>query len=159
KKPDEDQKREYLRSVILPLALTLEERDYWVKRCKEDDPKDLQEDLKKEFFARALAEDETEMPQEKSDLDATKGKLKPEKFIPRPRRQKVAPLLYNTSDSPADRTRVLAVIGVKAYINEAESQAARLREMTLRTRMAMVDERSLFEIEYQRLLQRVLSLA
>src|SRR5436190_11804747 len=53
----------------------------------------------------------------------------------------------------------MVVIGLKAFINAAENQAARLREISLRTRMAMVDERSQFEIEYQQLVQRLYALA
>jgi hypothetical protein len=183
---DDDRKREMIRDYILPMTLTLEERDYWVKRYADKDyeTKMLQEDLNREFFDRALKKEvynegthqyeiEKANPQKSERLNEQRAesmeeirKKYPEKYIRPTRRQHVAHLLYNLSGMTGDdkqkseeHTRVMVVIGLKAYIGEAESQAARLREMSLRTRMAMVDERSLFEVEYQRLLQRIYTLS
>jgi hypothetical protein len=176
---DDDERRDAIRNYILPLTQTLEEREYWVKQfaSKDVETKDLQADLNKEFFDKALKKEfwdektgqydvEVADPEKSDMLNTVRAdKMKelrdkyPEKYIRITRRQQVAHLLYNLSRDPVSHTRVMVVIGLKAYIAEAEAQAARLREMSLRTRMAMVDERSMFEIEYQRLLQRIYSLS
>ncbi|OAI48162.1 hypothetical protein AYO44_07835 [Planctomycetaceae bacterium SCGC AG-212-F19] len=174
---DEEDKRDALRRVILPLTVTLEERDFWVERIKEAEIKELIDDLNNEFFGRALTKETYNEGTQKSDVetgpvnrsdwlnrnrDEFMKKLRekyPEKYVRMTRRQQVAHLLYNLSREATEHTRVMVVIGLKAFIQEAELQAARLREMSLRTRMAMVDERSRFEIEYQQLVQRLFALA
>jgi len=161
-KDDERELRDAFRRLILPLTLTLEERDYWLGRIvdKDTDLPKLKEDFLREFFDRALIKEDAEAKPEESDwlYRARPEIYKNEKYIKLTRREKIAHLLYNLSPSPQAHTRTMHVIGLKNYINEAELQAARLRDMALRTRMAMVDERALFEMEYQRLQQRILTL-
>ena len=157
-KDDEKELRGRFRALILPLALTLEERDYWQERInKDDDLAALKADFLREFFDRALIKDDVEAKPEMSDwLARAKPEVyKNEKYIKLTRRQRIAHLLYNISTA---HTRTMHVIGLKAYVHEADLQAARLRDMALRMRMAMVDERSNFEMEYQRLQQRLLTL-
>jgi hypothetical protein len=161
---DEEDKRARLRDIFLPLALTLEERDYWAQRINDKDldqrgMEKLQKDLFDDYFGRALSQADTVAP-EMSDWLAQKNPkaVKPEEQTQMDRRQRIAHLLYNLGRSAEEHTRTMVVIGLKAYIAEAESQAARLREMSLRVRLTMLDERSLFEVEYTRLTQRILAL-
>lgn len=162
---DEEDKRARLRDVFLPLALTLEERDYWAQRINDKDldqlgMEKLQKDLFDDYFGRAVIEDDETVPPEKSDWLAQKNPkaVQPEGQTQMDRRQRIAHLLYNLGRSAEEHNRAMVVIGLKAYISEAESQAARLREMSLRVRLTMLDERSLFEVEYTRLTQRILAL-
>lgn len=163
---DEEDKRARLRDLFLPLAMTLEERDYWTQRINDKDLdqiglEKLQKDLFDDYFGRAtLPGDDTLVPPEKSDWLAQKNPkaVQPEGQTQLDRRQRLAHLLYNLGKSAEDHTRAMVVIGLKAYIAEAEAQAARLREMSLRVRLATLDERSLFEVEYTRLTQRILAL-
>lgn len=161
---DDDAKRSRLRDIFLPLALTLEEREYWAQRIDDKDLtqrglEDLQKDLIDDYFGRAVSEAET-VPPEKSDWLARKSPktAAPEGQTQLNRRQRIAHLLYNLGRSAEEHTRALVVIGLKSYISEAENQATRLREMSLRVRLTMLDERSLFEVEYTRLTQRILAL-
>lgn len=159
------------------------DKDYETKTLQEDLNKEFfDRALKKEYYDENAKKYDIEKadPQKSDRLNEKYAedlekirKDHPEKYIRPTRRQYVSHLLYNLSGVVSDpnqrggdpgqraveHTRVMVVIGLKAYIGEAESQAARLREMSLRTRMAMVDERSLFEVEYQRLLQRIYTLS
>jgi hypothetical protein len=167
KKEDED-KRDLIRDLALSLAYTLDEREYWIERLKNKDAnmKEEQEAFIKEFFERALQEDN--VPASQSDSVANRkreanrdNRVDENKDIPAEshsrltRRQKMAHLIYNLSRDEAAHQRAMAVIGLKNYISEAEAQAARLRDMTLSTKMRMVNERGTFEEQYQRLTQRL----
>jgi hypothetical protein len=147
-KMEEDEKRDRLRSLALNLSYTLAERDKWNEKFKDRDakPEDLQAEIFKEYFEKPL----------KGDDAADSGKDKPASRLTR--RQMIAHLLYNLSDDQEQHQRVMVIIGLRNYINEAEGQAARLREMSLRTRMAMVNERGDFAEQYHRLVQRIYAL-
>jgi hypothetical protein len=162
---DDDDKRQRILGLALLLAYTLDEREYWLKAINDtkneayiEDVKQLQDAFIKEFFERALQEENVEAS--RSDSVANR-KRKENKDVPteshsRPtRRQKMAHLLYNLSKDEAAHQRAMAVIGLKNYIGEAEAQAARLRDMTLSTNMRMVNERGTFEEQYQQLTQRL----
>jgi hypothetical protein len=160
-KGDDDDKRQLLKEVFLPLAYTLEERDYWNDRLakKDADVNELQKDMIDDYFGRALKDDDEDVPREKSDWIAGKKNYPAEKPHSRlTRRQKIAHLLFNLGGEFTNHQRVVAMIGLRNYINEAEGQAARLRELSLRTRMAMINERGDFEEQYQRLIGRLYAL-
>jgi hypothetical protein len=169
---DDEDKRKRILDLALRLAYTLDEREYWLKAVnedKDDDVKKLQETFIKEFFDRALQEDNVAASQSDSVANRKReanrdNKVDENKDIPTEshsrltRRQKMAHLLYNLSKEEADHQRAMAAIGLKNYIGEAEAQAARLRDMTLSTNMRMVNERGTFEEQYQQLTQRLNSL-
>lgn len=159
----DDDKRKALKSYLLPLAHSLEERVFWAERIKDDKDvptKELEADFL-EFFDRAVSD---KVGPEKHDVGAAKlekdtGKKTVLEQTPNSRRQRIAHLLYNLSPDVKNHQRVLVVVGLRSYVNEAEGQAARLREMSQRTRLAMIDERAHFEVEYDRLVQRIVTLA
>lgn len=162
---DEEDKRSRLRDIFLPLALTLEERDYWTQRINDKDLdqlglEKLQKDLLDDYFGRAVIDEKDPVPPEKSDWLAQKNPqaVAPEGQTQMDRRQRIAHLLYNLGRSPEEHTRAMLIVGLKAFIAEAEAQASRLREMSLRVRLTTIDERSLFEVEFTRLTQRILAL-
>ena len=81
----------------------------------------------------------------------------PDKYDPELARQKMAHLLFNMS--PDGHQRVVIVVGIRAYLREAELQAANLREMASRLREIMVKDRANFEAEYMRLVHRIFQLS
>jgi hypothetical protein len=154
----DDDLRQQLLARFLPLALNLEERKSLAARIndKDADLAKLSGVLVEEYFGKILNDTDPGADDDDRYLSDKSGKVAQ---TSRPnRRQRIAHLLYNLSADQQAHQRVLAVIGLHGYINEAQGQSARLREMSLRTRGAMRDERALFEIEYQRLVQRILVL-
>ena len=158
-KGDDGRFRSRLREVVLPLAYSLEERDFWAHHIDAETaipPQKLIEEFNQEFFERAKLE---EVPPSKSDWLAANQKTgdKLDYHGPLTRRHMIAHLLYNLTSTPQDHYRVMVVIGLRAYVGEADGQASRLRDMGQRIRLAMLDERRFFEAEYTFLVQRVLT--
>jgi hypothetical protein len=71
------------------------------------------------------------------------------------KRQAIAHLLYNLQPDAADHQRVQVVVGLEAYVREADSQALALADMSQRVQRLMDDDRTAFELQYHPLVQRI----
>jgi hypothetical protein len=150
--PNDDAKRKTLVRVLVPLARTGGERDALRQRIDKKIPTDqLMADSGpfEQAFKTAL---DRKTPQGQ-DRD------------PEERRQAIAHLLFNLND-PADKERfpeaygrVLTVVGLKAFTNEADLQALALRDMAQREKLLMAEEQAGFETQYQRTLSDLNGLA
>lgn len=71
------------------------------------------------------------------------------------KRQEIAHLLFNLSDTDIWHQRVLTVVGLKAYVQEATAQAAALADMAYNVRLAVTRDRSAFEAANQAVVKEV----
>jgi hypothetical protein len=65
-------------------------------------------------------------------------------------RRAIAHLLFNISADDAERQRIAPVIGLKAYVDEANQQAFNLRQMSDRLVVGLTEGQGDFESEYKR---------
>lgn len=133
---------EKLRMMIIDQGSTIERRDELRQKTEGLDAAGLR-DLLGKMIDEAMTYANPEKYPDKYDAELA--------------RQKMAHILYNMS--PDGHSRVVTVIGIRAYIREAELQAANLREMASRLREIMVVDRSNFEVEYLRLVRDVFKLS
>src|SRR5439155_3179955 len=71
------------------------------------------------------------------------------------RRQAIAHLLFNLSDNFDDHRRTLAVVGLRAYTHEVDSQATDLRNMAPQIQHAMETDLAAFEVEHKDLVRQI----
>ena len=153
---DTDAQRTRLRALLPAMALTVKERDDMNNLVKDKEvPADkllaALNDLASTASLKKLLGSMFD--------DAMPKDGEQEQVARQTRRAQVAHLLYNLSRDLAAHQRVMLVVGLRAYVNEAESQAAALREIAQRTRLAMINERTIFEQDYARQRQRLEGLA
>jgi hypothetical protein len=138
RQPNESAKREKLKSVLLPLATTLAERQELTRTI---DTKKLDGDFEK-AFATVTGK-------------GTQGRE------PEDTRRLIAHLLFGVSqadssqdDKKADqaRQRVAVVVGLKAFTHEVNMRARALQAMAQQIQGEMVADRSQFDREQRRIL-------
>jgi hypothetical protein len=139
RQPNEAAKREKLKSVLLPLANTLAERQELKTRIeskKLDELMGPQGDFEKAFAAITGKAGQGQEPEDTRRL--------------------IAHLLFCTSqaDSKPDeaRQRVAVVVGLKAFTHEVNLRAHALQEMAHQLQADMVADRSQFDREQRRIL-------
>ncbi len=144
---DPAQKKQIIASAIVPLTQSWGQRDELQRKLR--DPNVSVENL--------LASDG---PMEAAFKEALEGKtVADEQLAVQERRQAIAHLLFNLSGNPDDQRRALAVVGIQAYVHEADSQATALRNMAPQIQHAMETDRTTFEIEHKDLIEQIVSLA
>jgi hypothetical protein len=147
---DPAKKRALLASILVPLERTGGERDALREKIAREPVDALLADSGP--FERAFKTALARQTQTGQALD------------PAQRRQAVAHLLFNVND-PASKNfereyqRVLVVIGLKAFADEADLQASALRDMADRARLLLADDQATFEAAYQRGLSELNGLA
>jgi chromosome segregation ATPase len=122
-----------LQAVLIPLAQTAGDRDEWRKTVEPAKLKGFIEDQ----FSAADAE------------SASLGK----------RRQEIARVLLGTSQTPEDYNRTLAVVGLSAYAQALNAQAANLVAMIPVYESGIDNDRTEFVVHYKALLQQIQTLA
>lgn len=141
---DEARKRDRLRTLLLPLARTGDERD----------------DLARQIADPAVPPD--------SLIDRLRGKFDEPLTSESPggeqrdileKRQAIAHLLYNLDADLKWHQRVMIILGMVSYARAADSQAAALVAMSDRMDRLLADDKRLFVAEYQRTLQRIVAQA
>ncbi|HLJ94216.1 MAG TPA: hypothetical protein VKU02_13595 [Gemmataceae bacterium] len=144
---DPAQKKQIIASAIVPLAQSWGQRDELQRKLR--DPSVSVENL--------LASDG---PVEAAFKETLEGKtVADEPLAVEERRQAIAHLLFNLNGNPDDQRRALAVVGIRAYVHEADSQATALRNMAPQILHAMETDRTAFEIEHKDLIEQIVSLA
>jgi hypothetical protein len=142
--PSDKEKRARLKQIILDQATTADQRIAEAKPLTDDAALDVYWKRFEKLFADVA---QLANPDDDKHYDAGRA------------REAMAHLLYNLSSDPNQHQRVMAVVGLRPFAREAELQANNLREMANRLRNIMVDDRTLFEAEFGRLVQRILGLA
>lgn len=122
------QRRQRLRDWLLAQAATYAERQALLKQI--NDPDTTTDHLEKMLMARF--DQALTVP---TDVVG--------------RRRAIAHLLYNLDPSLETHQRLQIILGLQAYVNEAETQSRALRDMARHTRYAASDDRLRFEAEYQ----------
>jgi hypothetical protein len=119
-----------LQAVLIPLAQTAGQRDAWRKL---GDPAKLKEIIEEQFTlpSESLAD----------------------------RRQAIARLLFATSQSTEDFNRTLAVVGLSAFAQAANTQAANLQSMVPAYEAAIDNDRTEFAVKHKALVQQIHTLA
>lgn len=147
---DEKKQRERLRAMLMDQANTFDEREAIARNA--DNPETKTKDLRAQF----------------SDLfdDAVRDVSQTENRDVAHKRRAIAHLLYNLfpiEDQPDSvqkwHERVRVIVGLKVYVNEAETQAKVLRDMAQENRLRFMDERSTFEVDFRRVRERILEFA
>jgi hypothetical protein len=142
RQPNESAKREKLKSVLLPLAPTVAERQELTKSI---DTKKLDELMGPQGdFEKAFAKVTGKGAQEREPEDT---------------RRLIAHLLFGvsqaeskTEDADKARQRAAVVVGLKAFTHEVNSRARALQEMAQQIQGEMVADRSQFDREQRRIL-------
>jgi chromosome segregation ATPase len=145
--PNPEAKRQIIEASLVPLARTWGQRDELRRKIR--DPKITVDTLVG-----------SDGPLEAAFKDANEGKtLAEEQVGPDARRLTITHLLFNLSDKPDDHRRTLAVVGLRAYIHEVDSQATALRNMAPEIQHAMEADLTAFEIEHKDLIRQIENLA
>lgn len=142
---DENAQRERIKQIMLAQAVTFDELERQLVMFA--DPKVTTAQL------RTLLDDRFEDSlRDASGSDSRDAGAK---------RRLIAHLLYNLPmpGDPKWHERVMVVVGLKPYVDEAKSQADNIRRMGDRIRDAALDERLGFEAEYVRQRDRILALS
>jgi hypothetical protein len=138
---DETAKRNRIKELLLAQARSFDEREELIK--KKFDNKDVStDDLKK------LLEDRFE--DVLRDVSYGTDRQASDRHLQEKRRM-IAHLLYNLSPDTSSHQRVMIVVGLNHYVEEADVQAQELRKMIARLNAAAQDERHAFESDYLRL--------
>jgi hypothetical protein len=147
---DAAKKRALLASILVPRTRTGGERDALRERIEKEPLDGLMADAGplEQAFKQAL------------DRKTPSGQDRD----PAERRQAIAHLLFNVNDPVSknferEYQRVLVVIGLRAFANEADLQATALRDMADRVRLLMAEDQASFEAAYQRSLADLNGLA
>lgn len=153
--PDEKAKRALLKQVFMPLARTSGDR-YAVQERYDKAPFDeLYGDMQALFAEAGTGEltDEGAVP--------ARQPLKPivKQLLPRDKRQSIAHLLYNLKTSEEAHARLIVVIGLKAFNEEAKLQADNLEIASGTVRYAILGDRANFEVEYRKVLDDIRDIA
>jgi hypothetical protein len=139
-----------LRTMILDQGTTVERRDELYQKTEYLDANGLRKILDADSLRKILG-------QMIDEAMSFANPDNPDKYDPELARQRMAHILYNMGQEA--HQRVMVVVGMRAYIREAELQAANLREMAARSREIMVKDRAHFEAEFLRLVARVFVLS
>jgi len=138
---DETAKRNRIKELLLAQAHTFDEREELLdekinnKKVSTDDLKKLLEDR----FEDALRDVSYGNDRQPTDRNVQE------------KRRLIAHLLYNLSAEPSWHQRVMVVVGLKNYVDEADTQAQALRKMVDRVKAAARDEQYAFETDFLRL--------
>lgn len=151
---DETERRTRIKELLLAQARTFDEREELLEK-KINNKNVSTDDLKKLLNDRF--EDALRDVSYTDDRDATDRNILAKRRI-------VAHLLYNLI--PQDQAelanwhqRVMIVVGLKRYVEEADSQAQALVKMITRVKSAALDEQNNFEAEFLRQRDRILVLS
>jgi hypothetical protein len=140
-------KKKIIASVIVPLAQTWGQRDELQRKLR--DPNVSVDAL--------LAPDG---PFDAAFKEAVEGKTTADEELAfEERRQAIAHLLCNLGDNPEDHRRALAVVGIRAYVREVDSQATALQNMAPQIQHAIEADLAAFEVEHKDLVRQIVILA
>lgn len=147
---DEATKRATLKQILLPLARTSGDR-YAVQERIDDAKVPIDE----------LLADVNALFDEVAGDSQAGGAKRPiiAQLLPRDRRQAVAHLLYNIKPSEDAHARLIVIVGLKAFNEEAKLQADNLEIISDTVRYAMLGDRANFEVEYRRILDDIRDVA
>jgi chromosome segregation ATPase len=134
-------KKKIIAAALVPLARTWGQRDELQRKIH--DPKVSVDDL-----LDANGPFETAF---KEATDQSRGQEE--------RRQAIAHLLFNLGDNPDDHRRALAIVGLKAYNQEVDSQATALADMVPQIQHALEADLTAFEVEHKDLVRQIVVLA
>lgn len=132
-------KKKVLAAALMPLTRTWGQRDELRRKIARGNVDDL------------LAADG---PFDTTFKEATEERLGLEE-----RRQAIAHLLFNLSDNPDEQRRALAVVGLEAYTQEADSQATALSNMVPQIQDALEADLTAFDVEHKELVRQIVVLA
>ncbi|HEV3205092.1 MAG TPA: hypothetical protein VGY77_11940 [Gemmataceae bacterium] len=134
-------KREKLRNILVPLVRLGAERDA--------------------LNGRIFGQKQAPLGDVMADFDKAFGDTLTKSEEPSAKRQAIAHLLFNIASrpEPADLQRVAVVIGLKAFINEANQQADAVRVMGERLTHILAEEQAAFERDHARLVAELRLLA
>ncbi len=136
-------KKEIIEKALVPLAQSWGQRDELRRKIR--DPNVSVETL--------LA---AEGPFEAAFTEALEGKTATNQELAfEERRQAIAHLLCNLSDNPDDHRRALAVVGIRAYVHEVDSQATALGNMVPEIQHALEADLGAFEVEHKDLIRQI----
>jgi hypothetical protein len=138
-------KKTVIANALLPLARTWGHRDELRRQIHDQDVDALlaSDGLVESVFKEAL-----------------QGKIETgEELGVDARRQAIAHLLFNLSDKPDDQRRALAVVGLKAFTSEVDSQATALVNMVPGIQHALHADLAAFEKEHDDLIRQIVVLA
>jgi hypothetical protein len=145
--PNPEAKKQIIAGALVPLLRTWGQRDELQRKIR--DPQVSVETL--------LASDG---PFEAAFKEALEGKTVADETLGLDeRRQAIAHVLFNLSDKPEDHRRTLAVIGVRAYTREVDSQATALHAMIPQIQHAMEADLAAFEVEHKSLIREIVNSA
>jgi hypothetical protein len=137
----DEAKRKKLVDVLRPLARTLGEREAILLLSRDE----LEAKLKVAF-------DDALQPA----FDEASGTPKRD---PELKRRAIAHLLFNLDNQDAWHQWLLVVIGLQAYIDEANRQADAMADMAERVRLAMLQDQAAFETSHQKVIKDLQVLA
>jgi hypothetical protein len=146
---DETAKRNRIKELLLDQARTFDEREELINKKinnKDVSTEQLQK-LLEDRFEDALRDVSYPNDREATDRDVLA------------KRRMIAHLLYNLSADPEWHRRVMALVGLERYVEEADGQALELRKMVARINSAALDEQNGFEAEFLRQRDRLLILS
>lgn len=146
---DEPTKRATLKLILLPLARTSGDR-YAVQERIDDAKVPMDE----------LMADVNSLFDEVSG-ESQGGVKRPiiAQLLPRDRRQAITHLLYNIKPQEEAHARLIVIVGLKAFNEEAKLQADNLEIIADTVRYAMLGDRANFEVEYRRILDDIRDVA
>jgi len=142
RKLEGEARRNKLRALLLAQAQSFEEREKYRKMAAPDS-KTSTDELEGEFLGKfdQLVGDKS------GEMDYAT------------RRRAIAHLLYNLDAGQQSHQRLMVVVGLRAYVAEAEQQAAVLRELVQRSKLQTIQDRADFETDYLRQRNRIVFLA
>jgi predicted NAD-dependent protein-ADP-ribosyltransferase YbiA (DUF1768 family) len=147
--PDAAAKKTALENALLPLARTWGQRDEWRRKIR--DPKADVDAL--------LAPDGLFETAFRQAVQGKTGTEEEKELGPDERRHAIAHVLCNLSAKPDDQRRALAVVGLKAYTAEVDSQATALANMVPEIQRALDEDLVAFEREHGDLIRQIVALA
>jgi hypothetical protein len=143
---NDEEKRKKLEAILVPLAVTLGDREELRREIHEAKIDDL---MKPDGpFESAFKEALSNVPQPGTGAEIGSQK-----------RQAIAHLLIGTSQTPADYQRAMVVVGATNYVRELESQASALAAMTPELQLTIASDRSAFEVEHKAIVEQIIALA